>query len=148
MAASWRYLQPGPHEKSVSGTICSFPYCWFERAQSPQKRKLLSDKQQEEFDCNIQHISNSPTATFPSSWTHRWQPLGQSQELLSECTCSFFLCSCPEPWTQSRQNGWAPLVLGLPSFVWIWNKHSQFNSFIIMLISGEAAPAALSAHGR
>lgn len=29
MAASWRYLQPGPHEKSVSRTICSFSYCWF-----------------------------------------------------------------------------------------------------------------------
>lgn len=29
MAASWRYLQPGPHEKSVSRTVCSFTYCWF-----------------------------------------------------------------------------------------------------------------------
>ncbi|XP_075011981.1 microtubule-associated serine/threonine-protein kinase 2 isoform X3 [Calonectris borealis] len=32
---------------------------------------LLSDKQQKEFDCNIQHISNSPATTFPSSWPCR-----------------------------------------------------------------------------
>jgi len=31
----------------------------------------LSDEQQKEFDCNIQHISNSPAPTFPSSWTCR-----------------------------------------------------------------------------
>jgi len=31
--------------------------------------------------------------------------------------------------TSFPQNGWSPLVLGLPSFIWIWNKHSQFDSF-------------------
>ncbi|OXB78931.1 UNVERIFIED_CONTAM: hypothetical protein H355_013811 [Colinus virginianus] len=32
---------------------------------------MLSDKQQKEFDCNIQHIPDSPAAAFPSPWTCR-----------------------------------------------------------------------------
>lgn len=49
-------------EALLSIWLCLMVYlCFFQ----------LSDKQQEEFDCNIQHISNSPTATFPSSWTRR-----------------------------------------------------------------------------
>lgn len=26
-----------------------------------------------------------------------------------------------------RQDWWSPLVVGLPSLIWIWNKHAQLH---------------------
>ncbi|KAK2543375.1 hypothetical protein Q9966_003151 [Columba livia] len=88
------------------------------------------------------NFSPNAPAHFSFVPARRGTPVTEDEGIFQGSRVHFYLshchCTIPslQPRPQSRQNGWTPLVLGLPSFIRIWDEHSQFHSFMLQSQKG------------